>query len=188
MVRLSIKCFILLLSILSQLSAAAESIDNNGLNISIVVTDTSGNPINNALIKATGTSGSPVLNLTDSKGKAQLEIAKGSSLIVEAKGYQNWVSREAITSGTLMLTLESSATNTNFHIKNIKSKIVPKAFVIVEDSAGNTVVKISDAEGRASALVSIGRANITVKAKDYEEFNDNSALIQENATYTYALT
>lgn len=186
MVRLSIKCFILLI-ILSQLSAAAESIDNGGLNVSVVVIDTSGNPISDALIKATGTSDIPVLKLTDSKGKAELEITKGSSLTIEAKGYQDWVSREAITPGTLMLTLESSATNTNFNIKNTKSEFVRKAFVIVEDSAGNKVVKISDADGKVSAQVSLGRANITVKADGYEEFNDNSAIISRNATYTYVL-
>jgi len=90
--------------------------------------------------------------------------------------------------GTLVLTLESKATNTIFHIKNTKSEIVPNASVIVKDSAGNKVVKISDADGKVSAQVSLGRANISVKAEGYEEYNDNSAIIQENATYTYFLT
>lgn len=76
---------------------------------------------------------------------------------------------------------------TNFHIIDSKSNDIPDALVIIEDSTGNKIGKISNAEGKISVQVSPGRANITVKAGGYEDFNDNSEIISENASYTYVL-
>jgi hypothetical protein len=72
-----------------------------------------------------------------------------------------------------------NATNANFYIIN--------AIVIVEDSAGNKVVNVSDANGKAYVRVSPGQAIITVKADGYEEFDNKSVIISENATFTYVL-
>lgn len=185
-----VKC-ILLVIILSLSSAVAgqpdEKPNNISFNISVVVNDIGGNPISGALVKSVDPAGSPVLKQTDSKGRVDIELTKNSNLNVKADGYRDWVSREPVSPGMLVLTLESMPTNANFHILDARSNDIPDAFVIVEDSTGNTVVKISDAKGKASAQASQGRANITIKAEGYREFNDNSAIILENSTYTYVL-
>jgi hypothetical protein len=80
-----------------------------------------------------------------------------------------------------------NVTNANFYIMNTTSGFVSDAIVIVEDSAGNKVVNVSDANGKAYVRVSPGQANITVKADGYEEFDNKSVMISENATFTYVL-
>lgn len=192
MVDLPIKCILFVIILSLPLAVAGQPDENtnaSGFNISVVVNDIRGNPINGALIKAISSSGSSVLKQTDSKGRADLEITKNSDLNVTAVGYRDWVSKEPISPGILMLTLESEPepANTNFHIIDTERNNVPDALIIVEDSVGNQIMKISDAEGKASGQVSLGRANITIKADGYNDLNDNSVIISGNATYTYVL-
>lgn len=156
-------------------------------NISVVVNDISGNPISGAIIKAVDPSGNPVLKQTDSEGRVKIEIAKNSNLNVKAAGYRDWISQEPISPGIFMLTLENEPTNTNFHIIDTKNNDISNAFVIMEDSVGNQIVRISDANGKASAQVSLGRANITIKAEGYKDFNEN-VIISGNVTYVYVLS
>ncbi len=81
----------------------------------------------------------------------------------------------------------SESVNTNFHIIDTKRNDVPDAFIIIVDSMGNQVVKLSDAKGKASASVSPGLANITIKAGGYEDFNENSVNLSGNTVNTFFL-
>ncbi|VVB92721.1 Carboxypeptidase regulatory-like domain protein [uncultured archaeon] len=181
---------ILLFIILFLPSVAAGQLDENTDtigNISIIVNDLKGSPIPDAFIQATDPSGKLVFSKTDSKGTAYFENIRKSNFIVKAQGYQDWVAREPIGPGVLMMVLVSEPANTNFHIIDTKRNDVPDAFIIIVDSMGNQVVKQSDAKGKASASVSPGRANITIKAGGYEIFNENSVNMSGNAVNTFVL-
>ncbi|NJD77183.1 MAG: hypothetical protein FIB08_08840 [Candidatus Methanoperedens sp.] len=77
--------------------------------------------------------------------------------------------------------------NTNFHIIDTKRIDVSGAFIIAVDSMGNQVVIQTDEKGKASASVSPGRANITIKAGGYEDFNENSVNLSGNTINTFVL-
>lgn len=184
-----IKSIILFLILLLPSIAAGQADENTitGGNLSVIVNDQTGSPISNALVKAEDASGIPVLKLTDSNGRADLVIAKKSNLTVQAEGYLEWTSQVPISPGvTVMLALKNKQTTANFHIINTDNWDVSGAFIIIEDSTGNQVVKRSDAKGSASAQVSPGRANITVKAEGYNDFKD--AFNTGNDTYTFVLS
>ncbi|MFA4957334.1 MAG: hypothetical protein WC556_10240 [Candidatus Methanoperedens sp.] len=83
-----------------------------------------------------------------------------------------------------VLVIDINNANT-FNITNNKTKNVPDAFIIVNDSAGNRIVNITDSNGMASMQVSPGKVNITIKAEGYAEFNMSSANISNNTTYSF---
>ncbi len=55
---------------------------------------------------------------------------------------------------------------TNFHIIDSKSNDIPDALVIIEDSTGNKIGKISNAEGKISVQVSRGEPILQLKLGD----------------------
>ncbi|MCX9010552.1 MAG: hypothetical protein OIN66_05450 [Candidatus Methanoperedens sp.] len=180
--------YVALFIVLSLPAVVAGQADENtitGGNLLVIVSDQTGNPVSNALVKAEDSSGIPVLKQTDSNGRADLVIAKKSKITIKADGYLDWVSREPVSPNvTLMLVLESK--NTDFHVIDTERKDVPRAFIIIEDPAGNRIVEQSDTQGMASARIPYGWANITVKAEGYNDFN--APLKAGNANYTFVLS
>ena len=184
--------FVVLFIIFSQSSVAAGQLDNgsdvNPINISVVVIDINGNAIHDALIRGTDTSGNTVCKLTDTTGRADLVIANNSTLNLTADGYRDLLSTGPIVPGIVIINLQQSEPeNAIFHVVDQKQNDIPGAFVIIEDSSGNEVVKRTDAKGMAPVLVSPGQANVTIKAEKYKDFNDHELIISENTTYTYCL-
>ena len=183
--------FILFICILSLLSAVVagtpdDNINESKFNISIIVKNIEGHPIENASVEAIYPQGNIVIKNTDSNGNADLVITENSNINVRAFGYRNWVSDGRIRPGSVMLTLEKQYNYTNFHIVNSKGKDIPNAFVIIIDSMGNEFVKRTNAMGIASAQIIQGRTNITIKAEEYKDFH-TELIISENSNNTFCL-
>ena len=184
--------FVALFIIFSQSLVVAGPLDNgsdvNPINISVVIKDMSGNAIYDALIKGTDTSGNTVSKLTDSTGRADLVIANNSAFSVTSAGYRDLVSTGPIIPGIVIINLQQNEPkNAIFHVVDQKRNDIPGAFVIIEDSSGNEVVKRTDAKGMASVQLSPGRANVTIRAEEYSDFNDPKLMISGNTTHTYCL-
>ena len=184
--------FVVLFIILSQSLVAVgqpgNSSDANQINVSVVVKDISGNAIYDAIIKITDTSGNTVSKLTDPTGRADLVIASDSTFSVTAAGYRDLIITGPIVQGMVIINLQpSEPKNAIFHVVDQKRNDISGAFVIIEDSSGNEIVKRTDAKGIAAVQLSPGKANVTIRAEEYVEFNDPKLMISQNTTYTYCL-
>ena len=172
-------------------SVSVKEINDSGMNlinVSVFVKDINGNAIHDALIRGTDTSGNTVCKLTDTTGRADLMIANNSAFNLTADGYRDLVSTGPIVPGMVIINLQQSEPkNAIFHVVDQKRNDISGAFVIIEDSLGNEVVKRTDAKGIASVQLSLGRANVTIKTEEYSEFNDPKLMISGNTTHTYCL-
>lgn len=116
----------------------------------------------------------------------EILISKNSTNDTGGVGNQDMKIEDQINASSDLPSLENEPDNIDFHIMNLRKKDIPDAFIIINDSAGNEIVKKTDAMGMASARVSTGQANIVIQADKYESLKTNLN-ITENANYNFVL-